>query len=392
MAILFRIHQWFAAAIVVAALALSGTDAASCSCQPSKYRFKFNFENTCQNTTVNDNTDAVLSSSCFVSENSEDSVPVIVNIVEFKEHGASYSEMRMGEYQNEREFDIIVRNKSSPGIDIKTHGLNEAGKVVSLEVSLVFKDFNADCQTTKALKVDDTIGWLEVVAVDLPSVACELPSASPTDAPTESPQPSYLPTDAPTDYPTVLPTDAPTDAATRGNPCDGSVDDPFFLSEGIEGRDCWWIASKPEKRCHLDYRAGEMCPSICLPMCNNSVCDDNRKFLVKDKKGDKKGDKKDAIDEEKVKKDCDWILLKPHTRCLLDEAAVYKCPSVCSPVCNDFDMNGICQNTKNYKHRGKEKRTCDWVAKDTKKRCSLTGNEPFYECPEVCNPFCSTTD
>jgi hypothetical protein len=164
MAISFRIHQWFAAAILVSALSLSGTDAVSCSCQPFQYRFKFNFENTCQNITVNDNTDAVLSSSCFVSEDSEDSVPVIVKKVVVWEHGASYMQLRSGDYQNEHQFDISSRSKSSPGIDITAYGQNEAGEDVSLEVSLVFKDFNADCQTTKALKVEDTIGWLEVVS------------------------------------------------------------------------------------------------------------------------------------------------------------------------------------------------------------------------------------
>jgi hypothetical protein len=35
----------------------------------------------------------------------------------------------------------------------------------------------------------------------------------------------------------------------------------------------------------------------------------------------------------KGKRSCEWISKKPQTRCILDEDALYKCPSICSSVC-----------------------------------------------------------
>jgi hypothetical protein len=84
-------------------------------------------------------------------------------------------------------------------------------------------------------------------------------------------------------------------------------------------------------------------------------------------------------------KDCDWIAEKPQTRCIKDEAALHKCPSVCSPVCT-----GICQIDLDYRNKNKSKRDCDWVAKKPNSRCGLTNNEPFFKCSGVCNPFCNT--
>jgi hypothetical protein len=193
---------------------------------------------------------------------------------------------------------------------------------------------------------------------------CTVPLPSPTPPPTP---PSTPPPTPPPTTPPTPPTPPPTNSICEND----RRDDPDFRANGIDKRDCNWIAKKPEIRCPLDNKALEKCPSACNQGCNDIVCKDNTDFRANGKDN----------------RNCDWIAEKPHIRCILDEAALQKCPSVCSPDCA-----GICQIDGDYRNKNISKRDCDWVANKPDVRCGLTNNEPFVKCSGVCNPFCNRPD
>ena len=87
-------------------------------------------------------------------------------------------------------------------------------------------------------------------------VACDACGATIAPDPTEAPV-------APTDAPTGLPTEAP----TVPNPC---ADDPDFLYGNKQGKDCDWVAWKPENRCLKEW-AGVPLYEYCKTACADYV-------------------------------------------------------------------------------------------------------------------------
>ena len=124
---------------------------------------------------------------------------------------------------------------------------------------------------------------------------------------------------------------------------------------------------KPMERCGTDSRSELFCPEVCNPRCIR--CDDNPEYLHLDK----------------PRRSCEWVAKKPSDRCFLppDGEIVCECQEACNPICKSK-----CQDNKHYCQRGHPKRSCDWVAKNPKKRCPLFKHEAWFGCPKTCNREC----
>jgi hypothetical protein len=98
-------------------------------------------------------------------------------------------------------------------------------------------------------------------------------------------------------------------------------DNTDFRANGIDVRDCEWIAKKPEKRCVLDEDALDECPSVCSPSCNGN-CQNNE----------------DYRHAGKAHRTCDWVAINTEKRCSLNGSEpFYECAAVCSPFCSTSD-------------------------------------------------------
>jgi hypothetical protein len=428
-------------ALLVSVLSFSGTDANEwCTCLAGFYEFKLNFAKTCEDTNIPLLNGAINQRFCKTFEDGEIfgessyRVPVkLTNLTVIEGGGDGYNSIIDIDTENLIDgstFTYQIEDPTTVAIEIRIVGEDEFGEKITNVNTILFDEIPYACPLHLAIQKEDTIGWLEVVSsniigviaadrvpfrffpeltfsfsvlpfrlssfasqVDygLPPNICvsaapssapsasqnlststvpsEIPSSTPTDLPTDEPSlvPSSPSSEDPSSTPTNHPSETPSSDPSEWYSC---ADVPNFLSGGKDGRDCTWVAKKPEKRCHLDYNALDNCPSVCSPSCNdNNVCEDDPTFRA------------NGMDN----RNCDWIAKKPQTRCIKDEDALHKCPSICSPLCT-----GICQIDGDYRNKNKSKRDCDWVARKSDSRCHLSNNEPYFKCSGVCNPFCST--
>lgn len=345
-----RIHQWFSVvALLVSALSFPGTDANEwCTCLASFYEFKLDFAKTCEDRSIPLLNGAINAVFCQTFEGDEFAgelsykVPVKLTNLTIVEFGIENDQYTNNVIDIDTEnlidgstFTHQIEDPTNYGLQIVLVGEDEFGEKITNTNTIFFDFLPYACPVDLAIQKEQRIGWIEVV--DHGSFPDICVSAAPSGAPSESQNPSAstvpseIPSSTPTDLPTDEPSLVPSSDPSEWDPC---ANVPSFRSEGKVGRDCTWVAEKPEKRCHLDYNALDNCPSVCSSSCNNNkVCGDDPTFRAND-------------DDEK---DCDWIAKKPQTRCIKDENALHKCPSVCSPVCT-----GNCEISDNYKYKGKK--------------------------------------
>jgi hypothetical protein len=172
-----------------------------------------------------------------------------------------------------------------------------------------------------------------------------------------------------------LPTDAPIT-------CE---DNPDYLHNGKDGRDCDWVGLKPGVRCDFnDLEPFYECPVT----CNNTECETRSPTLAPTIIC---LDNPDYLHNGKDGRDCDWIGGRPGVRCdFNDLEPFYECPETCGNTeCETRSPTSaptiICLDNPDYLHNGKDGRDCDWVGGRPGVRCDFNDLEPFYECPVTCN-------
>jgi choice-of-anchor B domain-containing protein len=144
-----------------------------------------------------------------------------------------------------------------------------------------------------------------------------------------------------------------------------------FLANGKEGRNCDWIAKKPQTRCLLDSETFSNCPSICHPKCTGNCQIDS-----------------EYRQDDNDKRSCDWVAKNSEKRCHTRDGSLFiECSGVCNPVCTmdctddtDYELPGG--------NNGKT-RNCEWIAKKKETRCELNDGEPYEHCPGTCNDICA---
>lgn len=152
-------------------------------------------------------------------------------------------------------------------------------------------------------------------------------------------------------------------------------DEEDYLVWGNEDKPCSWVAQNTAERCAM-YTSSPMHPvqsyvfEHCRQTCQKCVCLDDPSFIG-----------------NKFWKTCKYVSKKPKIRC---SNRVPGATEACHKSCSDPSELECCKNNLEFRYKGQEKKSCQWVARfRTEKRCKRP--EIAFNCPIACS-LCNYRD
>jgi len=172
----------------------------------------------------------------------------------------------------------------------------------------------------------------------------------------------------------------PSTPAPSVSPTATCTDRDGWYKEGSPKKTCSWVAAYPENRCKRKGDDGTeasvgcagTCAGIMSNTCTNTsnTCTNDDSWYV----------------AEYPKKDCDWVSRHWSNRCSRLGEDATRASMGCRKVCGTCG----CSDSSTWKVKtdtNKAGRSCSWVAKYSKGRCSRIGEDDtdgYTSCPVTC--------
>jgi len=154
------------------------------------------------------------------------------------------------------------------------------------------------------------------------------------------------------------------------------------------GKDCAFVAENPERRCDRKgadgRRASEACPGAC------GTCDETRApTAFSTPKPSTCPASTSWHFAGNPQRDCAYVGKRPETRCRKKDEAGVRAEDACFDACETCDryVDPSCVDSTSFRANGKEKNTCDWIAREPEKRCGKKGEGDEIAdvaCPRAC--------